>query len=544
MWEVDSGLELLSFPIASDIGFVQDIEISYSPNGEQLAIGGGEKVFLFDTATGKQTKQLAIENHRATFNGICWTPDGTHLSATTLEPAVVTWNAESGEVVRRFEVKKDRAFSTSPTISADGKTLMAATGGVVHFWRFDTGEHEKNIELDADYINTLVLTPDNTTLIVGSQDGKIRTVDAEMGKLLRKIDGRLWIGRSIAVSPDFKTVALGAVFPTIRQWSIETGEEKFPELTSLGHDAEVYCVAYSPDGHLIASGGANKQINLWDANAGKLELKVPTGSSANRIAFTPSGQHLLTSWQYTGMIRVCDVATGKELRTIESGMKKVRAFAMTPDGKQLISVVSDSNYAWHSPVGEEKLQVWDFESGTKLREFAFKTASTESIALTVDGKELVTGAANGILHVLDTATGSEVATLPGHRHSVQSLAFSADGKQLASGSLDQTIRIWDTEKWKQLRVLKGHNRAVTSVAFSPDGRILASGSGKNSYPLYPKNSQTIRIWDVQSGEQIGALSGHHTNASAVAFAPDGQRLVSAHDNTTLLIWDVSPFVGR
>ena len=124
------------------------------------------------------------------------------------------------------------------------------------------------------------------------------------------------------------------------------------------------------------------------------------------------------------------------------------------------------------------------------------------------------------------------------------MAFSGDGTLLASGSIDQTIRIWDRKNWKCLRILKGHQRAVTSVAFSPNGRILASGSGTDSYPLYPKHSQTIRIWDVHSGEQIGSLSGHHTNAKAVAFAPDGQRLVTAHDNTTLLIWDVSQFGRR
>jgi WD40 repeat protein len=145
---------------------------------------------------------------------------------------------------------------------------------------------------------------------------------------------------------------------------------------------------------------------------------------------------------------------------------------------------------------------------------------------------------------MDTETGKELAMLPGHRSSVDSLAFSSDGKLLASGSTDQTIRIWDAQKWKYLRILKGHQRAVTSVAFAPNGRVLASGSGKRSYPLTPENSHKIRIWDVHTGEQIGALTGHDTNTAAIAFAPNGQRLVTAHDNTTLLMWDVSQFGGQ
>jgi WD40 repeat protein len=145
---------------------------------------------------------------------------------------------------------------------------------------------------------------------------------------------------------------------------------------------------------------------------------------------------------------------------------------------------------------------------------------------------------------MDTESGKELAMLPGHRSSVDSLAFSSDGKLLASGSTDQTIRVWDAQKWNYLRVLKGHKRSVTSVAFAPNVHILASGSGKRSYPLSPENSRQIRIWDVHTGEQIGALTGHDTNTSSIAFAPNGQRIVSAHDNTTLLIWDVSQFARQ
>lgn len=540
VWEVSTGLQLMSFPMTPKSGFIDDIRMNYSPDGKQLAVGGNLSTLLFDTATGKQIKELEVENHRSVFYGICWSPDGTRLTGATMNPAVVVWNAKSGKVEKIFKAPKGEEFSYAPAISADGKTLLAGAGGVVNFWNFESGEHLKQIKLDADHINTLVLTPDNKTLIVGSQDGLIRIVDAQAGKLLRKIDGRLWMGRSIAVSPDFKTVALGAVYPTIRQWSINTGEENYPELTAAGHDAEVECVAYSPDGSLIASGGANRQIHLWDARTGKPRLKSPIRTEVSRIVFALSGQHFLTAWEYGGEIRVWDVADGKRARVIQSGAKRVRAIAMLPDGKQVLAVV------WHGqdPVVDDTLQLWDFESGKKTREFKFKTTGTESVAITADGKTVIAGDGDGLIHVLEMRTGNELAMLAGHRGSVASVALSKDGRLLASGSSDRTIRIWDTKTWKRVRVLKGHNRAITSVAFSPNGRILASGSGTSRQPFSPGTTQRVRIWDVSSGEQTGAFFGHDTNTSALAFAPDGQRLATAHDNTTLLIWDVSQMAGR
>ena len=537
IWEVGTGLELLSFPIEAEPVF-QHLHIQYSPDGEKLAVTAELNVLLYDTTTGARTDKLMAEDHRAVFTGLCWTPDGTHLLASTLHPAVVAWHVESGKLVRRFEGQDANAFANGPTMSTDGKTLLAATGAIVDLWDFASGDHLKSIVLDADYIHTLVLSADNKTVIVGSQDGMIRVVDVESGKLRRKIDGRLWIGRSLAVSPDFNTVAIGAVFPTIRQWNIETGEELYPELTSAGHNAEVRCVAWSPDGRLIASGAADHQINLWDAESGQLRRTISTPSSTHWIGFTPSGRQLLTSWKHAGMIRVWDVASGEQVRTIQSGMKKVRTFVLTGDGQCLIAVVSDAPYEWSSLVGEERLQVWDFATGEKLREFSFKTASAESAVLTVDGAALVIGSGNGVIHVIDIWSGSETATLLGHSHSVGSLALSGDGRLLASGSTDQTIRLWDTKTWKSVRVLKGHRRSVTSVAFSPDSAFLASGSGTDSYPLSPGIPQRIRFWDVRSGEQVGQFSGHDRNTAAVAFSPDGKRLVSAHNNTTLLLWDV------
>jgi WD40 repeat protein len=114
-------------------------------------------------------------------------------------------------------------------------------------------------------------------------------------------------------------------------------------------------------------------------------------------------------------------------------------------------------------------------------------------------------------------------TLRGHTAPVWSVAFSPDGRRLASGSWDNTIKLWDVETGQEVRTLRGHTGGVWSMAFSPDGRLLASGSVGG----------TVKLWDVgvatkdfSSPPEVRTLRGHSGGVLSVAFSPDGRLLAS------------------
>ncbi|KIJ46218.1 hypothetical protein M422DRAFT_165567 [Sphaerobolus stellatus SS14] len=124
---------------------------------------------------------------------------------------------------------------------------------------------------------------------------------------------------------------------------------------------------------------------------------------------------------------------------------------------------------------------------------------------------------------------AELARLTGHRGSISCIAFSHDGKRIVSGSHDKTIRIWDAETGQNVGdPLTGHTEWVQSVAFSHDGKQIVSGSA----------DKTIQIWDVETGQNVGdPLIVHTYLFMSVAFSHDGKRIVSGSDDETIQIWD-------
>jgi WD40 repeat protein len=173
------------------------------------------------------------------------------------------------------------------------------------------------------------------------------------------------------------------------------------------------------------------------------------------------------------------------------------------------------------------------EQNPPSRVLAGHAASVVSVVFSRDGKTLVSGGRDDVIHVWDVASGEMKKTLTRHRETgkdkgdIYALAVSHDGKLMASGSMDTTIIFWDAKTFEPIRTLRGHTGAVRDVAFSPDDLTLASVS----------EDKTFRLWDVATGRLKVTRGEHASKVKGVVYFPDGKTIATASADATLRLWD-------
>ncbi len=283
-----------------------------------------------------------------------------------------------------------------------------------------------------------------------------------------------------------------------------------------GHEGEVYIIAYSPNGEVLASGGSDMHINLWKLNSGLIFGSLEGHQDkVYCVCFNPDGTYL-ASGSHDNSVKLWEIKTGKLVRTLQGHQKNIASVAFTPDGKTLASASHDKT-----------IKMWKVSTGKLLHTLEKHRDWVFSVAFNPKGDLLASGSFDKT--IILWKAGKIISTLQGHKNFVSAVAFSPDGHFLASASYDKTIKLWKVKTGKLLKTLEGHEKSIISLAFSPDGVFLASGSF----------DKTIKLWSVDTGKSLQTVHGHQGHVNAVAFSPDGSQLASASNDETIQLWTIN-----
>jgi len=274
----------------------------------------------------------------------------------------------------------------------------------------------------------------------GAEDGSVGIWNIRTGALISWMDqvpGRV---NSIAFSPNSRVIVTGRSQPdpkqprsTVHIWEVTEGRL----IRALVHDAPVYAVAQSPNGGVFVTGGQGvgprdkagpSPIRYWDINTGEL-LRESYGHRGYilSLAFSGDGQ-LLASGGDGGQVRIWDPATGKSLRILGGQTGRIRSVAFSPKGNLLAS--SNGQSLW----------IWNLASGQPWIKRQLERGELGTVAFFPSGKYLASGGDK--LRMWSATSGSVVKELAGHKGNILSLAVSSDGRLLVTASSDQTALVW------------------------------------------------------------------------------------------------------
>jgi WD40 repeat protein len=499
------------------------IDVAFSPGcdsspeapaaqcGRWLAARGEDKVWLWDTATGKLAHEIAHPSVWLRFS-----PDGRWLATIgRSDNAVRIWEVGTWREVSHV-VYDGQAYYYTVEFSPTGQWLAAIDApGLVKVWETSTSKEVAHISLGSNNsLDTITFSPDGRWLVTGADDA-------------------------------------------MRMWETGTWRESARIETGSGH------LKFSADGKRLATG-----LHVWELRPEREAAKVFTQRPAP--AFSPGDSRLAAIQSSKGekgsSIRVSDMATGQDMAQLKSGDARLTSFVFSPDGRQIIAGDNVGMlHAWDVATGQEVAQLksggarftslvfnpegriiasddagtlhtWDVASGREITHTVLGEAAKTILAFSQDRRWMVSALwqpakSQMIVTLWDVATGREVAsTVSDSLNVVATFSPACDNPTEAKVercgqwvvlTTEHSIVLWDVNAPHDAIHLADDVMSVVpqAAAFSPDGQLLAvSGGRAKTDKGYEGYTSLVRVWDMATRREIGQFR-HPYGVSRIVFSP-------------------------
>ncbi len=479
--------------------------VACSRSARYSAAGGARGVLVWERDLAREWR-LAVSQK---VSALAFTPDEKHLVVAGELGMLKVWDFEAShelDLVGHSGTVRALAFAQ------DGRYL--ASGGEdrsVRFWDLRVGGAGASPLATSDAVTSLSFTEDGRVLAFGTKDKAFQVVDlknSEQRAVTHFHDDALEL---VAISPNASELLTASHELGAELWSLAA--LKTP--ASLLERGNVLSIAFVPGQAELVSGGLGANgVGIWNLDSHNCQTRLPAGLERIRaLAVAPSGQQLVWSGS-DNRVFLWDLPSRIPQRVFDSASAEVRALAFSKDGRRLAFGSID-----HS------VHVVDAKSFEELQRFQ-NEAPVQAIAYAGSSSTLFVGDRDGAIASFDSESGRLLNRFRAHNDWVLGIALSADGRRVVSAGGDRHVKVWQADGGQLLFDLAGHEGKVFSLDVSDDATLAASGS----------DDKTVRLWDLARGVELATLRGHTGTVRSVRFANHGELLASASDDGSIRLW--------
>ncbi|KAK3837305.1 MAG: WD40-repeat-containing domain protein [Linnemannia elongata] len=503
LWDVHSDQPRLTLDDYSD----SVATVAFSPSGHQFASASGTTIWIRETKTGAHL--LVFKEHTLSVTSVAFSPSGLQLASSSNDGTIRLWNLkDSSKPAVVFSQDHGPVYCIAFSPDAGGRQIVSGhLSHDVHIWDATTGEHSRSLSGHTSGVHSVTFSQDGLWIATSSADMSVRLWSAKSGIQLSVFEGHERVVSSVAISPIHQQIASCSDDHTVRLWDMSnSGSWSFSSAAvaaglSPGQTGSVSCVAYSPDGQNIVTGGSDRTVWEWNASTGESSRPILTDYSTTIgcLLYSPDGKQIATAG-YDTAVRLNDVAQrgGGGGLELWGHFGVVSGIAFSPCGQWIASSSFDAT-----------VRLWDTRAGTPGNILTGHTdGGATCVAYSPSGDRVAAGGEDGSIRIWDstvTAGGETVLELIGHEGSVSAVAYAPVGqRQIASCGIDKTIRLWDALTGRLQTILRGHTGSLSCLSYSSCGGWLAVGAMNG----------VVYLWRHQQQQQQQQQPAESTSTSA------------------------------